>query len=449
MMSMSDTHTPRFARSDGRQSGQILVVVVLGLFVLIAAAALAVDGGRTFEERRAAQTAVDHAASAAAFAGCGGADLATAQAAGRLAAARNGFDDAAAAVAVTITQVGIPSDYTYRAAISSQIPGTFARIVGMNTFTIGVEATAAGTGCGATTVGSSPGAIFAGGNTCTGGKYGVDISGSNDEVFGGIHSNSDAHVGGTSNDFDDPDPAHDPWTYIGSMTQGSGNEYQTGYPQDLGPLLPTPQWPAGWAPADVGSAGSPPPAGSLLRAYYDLADANGSNDTDDTLFTDKVTAVTKDGVYYTSSSDGMDISASPGVRKVVLVAPNGPIKVSGSGVTWTAITDAEIDALPGMGTGANLALNLPRPGVLMLSNYQWSGIDKCDKFTIAISGSNSDWNGILWAPGGLIEMSGSSNVASFGSLIGWAVRLNGSDLVIRFDSNLFPTAADPSILLLE
>jgi hypothetical protein len=187
----------------------------------------------------------------------------------------------------------------------------------------------------------------------------------------------------------------------------------------------------------------------LLRAYYDLADANGTTSSNDTLFTTKVTSVTKDGVYYTTSTEGMDISASAGVRKVVLVAPNGPIKVSGSSVSWTAITDAEIDALPGMGSGANLALNLPRPGVLMLSNFQQSGIEKCDKYTIAVSGSSSDWNGILWAPGGLIEMSGSSNIASNGSLIGWAVRLNGSDLVIRYDANLFPGVVDPSIIIIK
>lgn len=234
-----------------------------------------------------------------------------------------------------------------------------------------------------------------------------------------------------------------------SGSTGSGNQYESGYPQDVGPSLPSPRWPDGWAPADVGPGGDPPPAGSLLRAYYDLADANGTNASNDTLFTDQVTSVTKDGVYYTTSSEGMDISASSGARNVVLVAPNGPIKVSGSDVNWTAITDAQIDALPGMGSGPNLALNLPRSGVLMLSNFQQSGTEKCDKYTIAISGSSSDWNGILWAPGGLVEMSGSSNIATNGSLIGWAIRLNGSDLVIRYNPDLFVIPADPFVIVLQ
>jgi hypothetical protein len=46
-------------------------------------------------------------------------------------------------------------------------------------------------------------------------------------------------------------------------------------------------------------------------------------------------------------------------------------------------------------------------------------------------------------------MSGSSNVASNGSLLGWAVRLNGSDLVIRYDGDLFATPADPEVLILR
>lgn len=54
------------------------------------------------------------------------------------------------------------------------------------------------------------------------------------------------------------------------------------------------------------------------------------------------------------------------------------------------------------------------------------------------SGSDSEWNGIVWAPGGLIEMSGSMNETTLeGTLIGWAVRLNGSNLTIAYQADLF------------
>jgi hypothetical protein len=428
------------------ESGQILPLVALAAMTVLAAVALGIDGSRIFEERRAAQTAVDHAATAAAYVSCNGGTAAAATSAGQAAAVRNGYDDAAGSITVTINQLGTAAEHTIRATITSAIPSTFGRFIGIDTFTVSVEAIAGGTGCAAS-FGSIPTAIYAAGDNCNGGKYAVDVSGSNDEVYGGVHSNSDANVGGGSNVFTEttyPDDVLDPWTYVGSLTLGSignGNVYQTGYPLDVDPS--SAGWPAGWAPADVtGGTDTPPAAGSMLRAYYDLASANG------TLFTSKVTSVTKDGVYYTSSTDGMDISSSTS-RKIVLVAPRGPIKVSGSGVNWTAITDAEIDALPGLDSGPNLDLNLPRPGILMLSNYQHSGLDKCDKYAIAVSGSSSDWNGILWAPGGLVEMSGSSNVASNGSLLGWAVRLNGSDLIIRHDGDLFTTPADPEVLILR
>lgn len=402
-----------------------MVLFAIGSFVLIGAIGLGIDGSRTFEERRAAQTAVDHAATAAAYASCLGSNLTASRAAGQLAATRNNYDNAAASIVVTVEPVDgagvpLPAD-TFRAAINSTIASTFARVLGINDFTISVEATAGGVDCGA---GSGPGAIYAGGNNCTGGKYGVDVSGSNNEVYGGVHSNSDASVGGGSNDFTEttsPDYP-DPWTFVGTLKSGSignGNEYAAGYPLDVGPSLPSPQWPAEWAPADATNA-------AMLTAYRDLAIANG------TYFTGKIESITKDGVYYTTSTDGMDISSVTGTtRNVVLVAPNGEIKISASGVTFNPYV--------------NVAL--PRDGVLMFSGKTQSGTEKCDKYTISISGSSSDWNGILWAPGGLIEMNGSTNVANDGSLIGWAIRLNGSDLVIRYDPNLFQ--GDPSVLILK
>jgi Flp pilus assembly protein TadG len=415
------TPAGRASRGAGtRERGQVLVLFAIGAFVLIGAIGLGIDGGRTFEERRAAQTAVDHAATAAAFASCTGSDVANSRAAGKTAATRNGYDDGAAAIVVTVEPVVGQAD-TFKAVIDSTIEGTFARALGINTFTVSVEATAGGVDCGA---GSGPGAIYAAGDNCTGGKYGVDVSGSNNEVYGGVHSNSDASVGGGTNDFTEttsPDVA-DPWTFVGTLKAGSignGNQYAAGYPLDVGPSVPSPQWPVPWAPSDAADA-------AMLTAYRNLAIANG------TYFTSKITSITKDGVYYTTSTDGMDIGSVTGsTRNVVLVAPNGEIKISASGVTFNPFVDA----------------GLPRQGVLMVSGKTQSGIEKCDKFTISISGSSSDWNGILWAPGGLIEMNGSTNVANDGSLIGWAIRLNGSDLVIRYDPTLFQS--DPSVLLLK
>jgi Flp pilus assembly protein TadG len=406
------------------EDGQVLVFFVLGLVVLLGAVALGIDGSRAFEERRAAQTAVDHAATAAAYASCTGSDDAASRTAGLQAANRNGYDDAEASIVVTVDPV-ISQANTFRAAITSTIPGTFSVVIGIDDFTIGTVATASAVDCGLG--GTGPGAVFAGGDDCTGGKYGVDVSGSNNEVIGGVHSNSDAAVSGGSNDFTEattPDVL-DPWTFVGDLKAGSignGNEYQPGgvppYPRDVGPTLVP--WPAGWAPSDAAN-------GAMLTAYETLADANG------TSFTGKVTSIgPEDGVYYTSSAEGMDISSVTGTdRNVVLIAPNGPIKISASSKTFNPYAHDD----------------LPRQGVLMLSGMTYSGTERCDKYTISVSGSNATWNGVMWAPGGMVEMNGSTNVAVNGSLMGWAVRLNGSDLEIRYDADLF--MGDPLVLMLE
>ena len=124
-------------------------------------------------------------------------------------------------------------------------------------------------------------------------------------------------------------------------------------------------------------------------------------------------------------------SVTGSVRNVVLVAPNGPIKISASSQTFNPY--------------ANVAL--PRQGILMLSGVTYSGTEKCDKFALAVSGGTNVWNGVMWAPGGLIDMSGSTNSAVNGTLLGWAVRFGGSDLIIRYDPSLF--LGDPTVLLLQ
>jgi Flp pilus assembly protein TadG len=93
------------SRNRTSRTGQVLVLFAIGIFVLLGVVGLGLDGSRTFEERRAAQTAVDHAATAAAFASCTGSNVATSQAAGQTAATRNGFDNAAAAITVTVDPV--------------------------------------------------------------------------------------------------------------------------------------------------------------------------------------------------------------------------------------------------------------------------------------------------------------------------------------------------------
>jgi Flp pilus assembly protein TadG len=404
------SHPGPVARPSER--GQVLVLVLLGMFVLFGAAALGIDGGRLFEERRAAQGAADHAATAAAFARCTGATSAGAIAQGLAAAARNGYGNDATTNTVTLTERG---GNVFDAAITSSVGATFGRVLGFDLFPVTVEATGDCSGGGPGNVG----AIWAGGDSCTkngNGKYSLDVSGSSQRVYGGVRSNADVNIGSSPNWWTDGTGVADPFEYVGVMypnSAPSGNTFEAGYPKDIGPTVPFPGWPTGYRPEDV----------ALRMAELNL---EGLATTNGTRFTSKVTSLTKNGVIWTNHPDGMDISSiAAGVDRVTLIATNGPIRISASSRTFRAHTG----------------------GILMLSNRIYSGVDKCDKFTIAISGGTSTWDGLLWAPGGLIEFSGSNTSTVNGTMLGWAVRLNGSNITIASNPALFATA--PSVVLLE
>jgi Putative Flp pilus-assembly TadE/G-like len=422
-------HVVKLPSDRDGERGAILALVALGMFVLLGAVALGVDGNRVFEERRSAQAAVDHAATSAAYAECSGGTPAQAVIAGRAAAQRNGYDNDGTTNTVNVVDTG---NIRYWATIDSTIPSTFAGVLGIPSFDVSVEATASAVGCGAG--GSGPGAIYGGGTTCGSSSNPlVDVPGSTQRVYGGIHSNFTSRVGGSTNIFTNAvDTMDDPFTYVTSHSEaGSGNVYQPGYPAQT--AVPSPQWPAGFDPSLADSA-----ADAMFTSYQALAVANG------TYFTNKVTTITKDGVYYTTHTDGMDIGSislpggdANGQADVVLVAPNGPIKVSISGLTMNPYGH---DSTPPF-TG------LPRDGLLIVSGKQQTTDKKCDDYTVSLSGSGSTWNGIIWGGGGLVEFNGSSNSAVNGTLIGWGVRLNGSNIQITFDPDLFD---DPQeILLLE
>jgi Putative Flp pilus-assembly TadE/G-like len=395
-------------------------MVALGLAVLIGVVGLAIDGGRLFLERRQAQGAADQAALAVAKAYCSGDSLLTSIDDGMISAEANGYDDDGTTNVVTITT---PDVDVFQVQIWASAATTFVRFVGIPTFEVGAVARTGCTQGGPT----GPGAVFAGGNNCSGGKYAFDVSGQTSRVYGGVHANSDVNIGGGNNDFtDNPAAPPDPFTYSMGINPSvasilsNGNQFEPGYPAYV---LLNPSWAPGWDPSEVTAA--------MLQTYRDLADANGTNDTNDTLFTEKVTSITKDGVYYTTHADGFDVSSVTGsVRNVVLVAPNGPIKLSVSSKTFNPYVHD----------------SLPRNGILMLSNLD-KGTKRCEEYTVSISGGGNHWNGIVWAPKGQIVMSGSSADSFDGSLVGWAVQLNGSDLTIFYEPDYFES--EENIIILQ
>jgi len=156
-----------FMKLHPSEKGQALILITFGIIALIGFTALAVDGGRAFEDKRHAQNAADTAALAAALAKVKGEDY-TAAALNR--SASNGYsNDADSTVQVNLcSESGVtctnlpsganPSEYI-RVRITSVIPATFMRVLGRNQLTSTVEAIARARGASSS---SSGGPLFNG-----------------------------------------------------------------------------------------------------------------------------------------------------------------------------------------------------------------------------------------------------------------------------------------------
>jgi len=127
------------------QKGQALVLIALGMVGLIALAALAIDGGRVYSDRRQAQNAADTAALAAAFAKTQGQtdfeNLAY------LRATSNGYDNNGTSNEVEVNNPPVSGTYAgntdyIQVIITSNVNTTFARVLGRAQLTNIVEAIA-------------------------------------------------------------------------------------------------------------------------------------------------------------------------------------------------------------------------------------------------------------------------------------------------------------------
>lgn len=127
------------------EKGQALILIAFGIIALVGFTALAIDGGRAFEERRHAQNAADTAALAGALAYARNENINT-MAQDR--ATSNGYDDNGTTNEVTITvtdaSAGVcPANVLGKEItvdIVTTINTTFTRVLGRNTITNAVTA---------------------------------------------------------------------------------------------------------------------------------------------------------------------------------------------------------------------------------------------------------------------------------------------------------------------
>src|SRR5574341_1426885 len=129
-----------------QERGQALIVIALAAIILFGFAALAIDGSRSFEDRRHAQNAADTAALAGALAYSRNNDI---NVAALTRATSNGYNGGATndvTVTVTDAPAGVCPANTLgkdiKVDIVTQITTSLARVVGQNTLTNAVTATA-------------------------------------------------------------------------------------------------------------------------------------------------------------------------------------------------------------------------------------------------------------------------------------------------------------------
>ena len=149
---------------------------LLCLALLMGIAALALDGGMAFSERRSAQNAADNTAVAAAWAACNSADPV---AAANAQVALNGFTTAD----LTLNNI---SGNRYEAQVDSAVDTRFARVIGVSRVDVSARAVA-----DCTSSAGDSNAIFAGGDNCYAdySKPQLEFNGSSNTIYGGIHSN--------------------------------------------------------------------------------------------------------------------------------------------------------------------------------------------------------------------------------------------------------------------
>lgn len=400
--------------TDARhERGAILIVFTVIVVAIMAAATLAVDGGLLYKDRSDDQNAADHAALAAGWADCNGQDPI---AAGLAAAKENGFDDASPTVGVTITSLG---SRKWEAAVESHRPPAFGGTQGTNDLVARAWATAecvpGGTGV------QNDYAIFATANGCTSsGDDTIKFAGSNLRIDGATHSNGVLYVSGSNSVFD----GRVTYTFPPASVSGSNNTFSdppdptrvTSKTNPFAGVVSPGQYQSGgavWARTD--------PDGDGVRQFLHNA---GSAKIDMPYMTARpgYNAATKTfapGLYVTTGS--IELGSLQGHNGQVTLVSLGGDKIQFSSSDLTALSAWDpVNKLLAYATEAA----------------------PCKSEGIDISGSNSEFNGYLYAPDALVKISGSGNSSTplrvNGAIVGETVFIEGQWVTVNLESLLSP-----------
>jgi len=441
-------------------SGQAIVIIGLAAIGLIAMMGLAIDGGRLMMMKRDTQNAADAAAIAAARALCTGREPAPYALA---AAKENGFDNDEADYSVEVYSPPI----TPGIALEDECKGCFVEVVlkaSMDPTFIGIvykgdlETTSRAIGVCSPDIDAGMiradhvRAVWAMSETCS--PNPVDINGNSMYVEGGMHSNGYMKVmpGGAGGTFVGPVSHSKGW----EVDSNKNADFQTGvtvndsfFETVTGPCLAscfTDEQKVGcgcWGDEEVYPETNPyltPPVkdypvsydinafkidgtvGKVVDAKGEYYQFNCSGKFYNWVQANHLNGTQMDnGIYYANCD--IVIDKLDNVTGNVTIVSTGTISVNGDGQQWGPYTQE----------------------LLLFSNANKGCND-----AIHFSGNDNTWNGMVFAPRGRIQLSGSLNSSDInGCLIGNAVKISGSDLQIVCEAGKESLTVDPALWLAE
>jgi len=427
------------------ESGQAIVLVALLMIIMIAALGLAVDGGNLFRLFRDVQDAADSAALAAAVAHCTDGDI---RVAASQSAKSNGYEDGLDGTFVQVHEP--PSGGTYfnqdnyvEVIIEAENDPFFIDVVYSGPLSVRVRAVAY---CDKGTKDHPANALdevalFARSEVC---NPAVDVVGHAQTLYGGIHSNSS--IGWSSSDSTVYGTVTTRTTFDETGTNNAFFQYQEPPPPVPSQVVKDPQEnvePAVPMPTDLFTAAEFLPGGpawqaadaaSDVTAHYDAASCSSINDAPPASWLAtwvEADGGLQDGIYVSDCSFNLDLSmnASADISRVTIVAA-GTINVSGSNHNLVAYHE----------------------NLLLFSGRDYTTpSDICSLPVVNMGGTNQQWTGLVYAPFGLAQMSGSDGASLHGAIVANSIDLVSSDLEIVYDgffSNAIPFVP-PNVSLSE